>query len=325
MPLAARFNSITAHADFRHWLKLAWQEDVGAGDITSQLLITEEAMATLHFQSRQAMTIAGLRLIEIVLEQCLPQYRFDTTYHHTDGEHLSQPDSLATVRGNARALLTAERLMLNLLQRCCGVATLTTTYVKAVEGTGVQILDTRKTMPSLRQLDKYAVSCGGGHNHRMGLDDRILIKDNHIAVCGSIEAAVARAVAGNNNTPKLFQDLDFPAQGAARSVGFGVQSPQRTKCKEHRLLIEVECDTLDQVKAALTAPIDWILLDNMPPALLQKAVALRGNHPVKLEASGGVSLKTIRAIAETGVDAISVGALTHSAPAVDIGLDIEIL
>lgn len=272
---------------FESWLKLALDEDLGTGDITSQLLIPADKTARLEFRSRQALTVAGLPLIEKIIRLLTTDYAL--TLHAKDGNSFEAPALLATITGNARALLSAERLALNLLQRCSGVATLTAQYVNAVEGTKAQILDTRKTMPGMRLLDKYAVRCGGGHNHRMRLDDRILIKDNHIAVCGGIDAAIKAALAN----------------------------------KPEGILIEVECDTFEQVTLALAHPIDWILLDNMPLESLCNAVALNAGK-VMLEASGGVNLRTIRAIAETGVDAISVGALTHSAIAVDIGLDIEI-
>lgn len=271
------------------WLRHALAEDIGSGDITSQLLIPETARAVLQFRSRQPMTLAGMPLLPMVLDLLTQDYTL--TLHYKDGAVLNTPALIATVEGPARALLSAERLALNLLQRCSGVATLTRHYVDAVAGTGVQVLDTRKTMPGMRLLDKYAVTCGGGQNHRMRLDDRILIKDNHIAVCGGIDTAIEQAIAGNHQT----------------------------------LLIEVECDTLAQVKTALQYPIHWLLLDNMSLAELREAVALAQGKAVQLEASGGVNLQTIRAIAETGVNAVSVGALTHSAPAVDIGLDVEML
>lgn len=270
-----------------HWLRLALAEDIGQGDVTSQALIAEQQQAMLSFRNREPLVVAGIFLIEEVMQMLT--YDFSSELHVTDGQFVETPQALATLRGNARALLSAERLMLNLLQRCSGVATLTRHYVQAVAGTGVTILDTRKTMPGMRDLDKYAVTCGGGKNHRMRLDDRILIKDNHIAVCGGVTQAIERAKAANND----------------------------------KLMIEVECDTLAQLQEALACGVDWILLDNMPPPMLREAVAMTAGK-AKLEASGGVTLHSVRAIAETGVDAISVGAITHSAPAVDIGLDIVI-
>jgi nicotinate-nucleotide pyrophosphorylase (carboxylating) len=210
-----------------------------------------------------------------------------TEAHVSDGEHLAAKTRMLTARGPARAILTAERTAINLLQRMSAVATLTSRYVEKVRGTKAVILDTRKTMPGLRVLDKYAVKTGGGRNHRMRLDDAILIKDNHIALAGSVTEALKRAQAGNRET----------------------------------LPLEIECDTLAQVREALAAGAKSILLDNMDPATLREAVSLAGGRAT-LEASGNVNLETVRAIAESGVDFISVGKLTHSAPSVDIGLDI---
>ncbi len=205
-----------------------------------------------------------------------------------DGARLRAGEVLMTVSGLARMILRAERVALNLVQRLCGIATLTRAFVEQVEGTGVGIVDTRKTTPGLRLLEKYAVRCGGGRNHRYGLSDGILVKDNHIAACGSISRAVTRLRA---------------------------QIP-------HTIRIEVECDTLAQVEECLACGVDIIMLDNMDLSLMRRAVALVDGRAL-VEASGGVSRDTVRAIAETGVDLISVGALTHSAPAVDIGLDWE--
>jgi nicotinate-nucleotide pyrophosphorylase (carboxylating) len=199
-----------------------------------------------------------------------------------DGEQTE--GEIARLEGRARAILGGERLALNLLGRLSGVATLTRRYVEAVADTGVEILDTRKTTPGLRTLEKYAVRCGGGRNHRLALDDGILIKDNHLRVAGTIGAAVELA----------------QATGAE---------------------VEVECDTLEQLEEALAAGADVILLDNMTPALLTRAVALTGGR-AKLEASGGVTLENVRAIAETGVDFVSIGALTHSAQALDVSMEV---
>jgi nicotinate-nucleotide pyrophosphorylase (carboxylating) len=274
---------------FQAWLGYALAEDVGTGDVTSALLMEADRDYRFVFRARQPLVVAGLFLLEEVLQLITTRYHLEIPVQ--DGDWVEPATPLALLQGNARDLLTAERLMLNLLQRCSGVATLTHHYVQAITGTGVALLDTRKTMPSMRLLDKYAVQCGGGQNHRMRLDDRILIKDNHIAVCGTVTAAIAKAKAGNHDN----------------------------------LLIEVECDTLAQVAEAAATGVDWLLLDNMPPAMLREAVTVARRlapRPLLLEASGGVTLHTIRSIAETGVDAISVGAITHSTPAVDIGLDI---
>jgi nicotinate-nucleotide pyrophosphorylase (carboxylating) len=205
----------------------------------------------------------------------------------SDGDRVRPGALLATVTGPARGLLSAERVALNFVQRLSGVATLTMAFVVSVAGTGAKIVDTRKTTPGLRQLEKYAVRCGGGVNHRIGLQDAVLIKDNHIAAGGGIGATVHRA----------------------------------RNCAPHTMRIEVECKTLAQVEEALAAGPDIILLDNMDTDMLREAVRRIGGQAIT-EASGGVNLQTVRAIAETGVDLISVGALTHSAPALDISLDI---
>lgn len=271
--------------DLEHIIDTALAEDIGNGDITSQLTIPEAAQGHMAFVAREPMVACGLFLAGAVYG------RLDTKIKASElvkeGQRVEKGTVLATVAGPARALLTGERVALNLMQRTCGVATLTRRYVDAVEGTGAVILDTRKTMPGLRSLDKYAVHAGGGQNHRMGLYDMIMIKDNHIALAGSISNAM-------------------------RQVRGGTQLP-----------VEIECDTLAQVEEAVAAKPDRILLDNMDTEMLRNVVALVGGR-VKLEASGGVSLATVRTIAETGVDYISVGALTHSAPAADIGGDITL-
>ena len=227
---------------------------------------------------------AGVACARLALAALDPEARFETLV--ADGAPLAAGTVLARAQGNARAILSAERTGLNLLGRLCGVATLTRAYVDAVDGTGARIVDTRKTTPGLRHLEKYAVRCGGGVNHRFGLDDAILIKDNHIAACGGVSEAVrrARAFAG------------------------------------HLMKVEVEVDGLDQLEDALRHGPDVVMLDNFSLDDLRAAVAVAKGRAV-LEASGGVNLQTVRAIAETGVDVISVGALTHSAAALDIGLD----
>jgi nicotinate-nucleotide pyrophosphorylase (carboxylating) len=271
-------------------IDLGLEEDVGTGDATSQALIPEESTAEFTFVAREKMTVSGLflipktyaRLAARMGNQLPPQ----SIAYCEDGDQVEAGTSLMQVKGNAQLLLTGERLALNFLQRLCGVASLTASYVDAIKGTGCQLLDTRKTLPGMRYLDKYAVTCGGGHNHRLRLDDAVLIKDNHLTVQTDLGAAIT----------------------AARQ-------------RHPSLKIQIECDTLEQTTEALKHKPDWILLDNMPPAQLQKAVEMAKNSGVKLEASGGITLKTIHPIAETGVTAISVGALTHSAIAKDIGLD----
>lgn len=263
----------------------ALQEDIGTGDITSNAVIADGVQARFAFVARDKMVMAGMPLLPALFAMIDATVLVET--YSEDGEEIAAGTRIAIIDGPARSLLAGERTALNLLQRMCGVATLTSQYVEAVEGASARIVDTRKTIPVWRHLDKYAVSCGGGQNHRIGLYDGVLIKDNHIAIAGSITLAVERA---------------------------REQTPLLTK-------IEVECDTLAQVKEAIAASADIILLDNMPLEMLREGVALARAAHIVTEASGNVSLTTVRAIAETGVDYISVGKLTHSAPAVDIGLD----
>lgn len=263
----------------------ALQEDIGAGDITSNAVIADGVQARFVFTARESMVMSGAAMLASVFGL------IDATVHcelyAEDGEEIAAGSRIALVDGPARSLLAGERTALNIVQRMCGVATLTNRYVEAIEGTSARIVDTRKTIPGWRHLDKYAVACGGGQNHRIGLYDGVLIKDNHIAIAGSITLAVERAKA---------------------------ETPLLTK-------IEVECDTIQQVKEAVAASADIILLDNMTLDMLREGVAIARASHILTEASGNVSLDTVRAIAETGVDYISVGKLTHSAPAVDIGLD----
>jgi len=243
------------------------------------------ARLTAAVMAREDMVVSGMPVLQEIIRRLAPAATLEIIA--VDGTALSAGDILARMSGPAEGLLTAERTALNSLQFLSGIATLTNAYVGAIAGTGATLLDTRKTVPGLRNLSKYAVRCGGGTNHRMRLDDGILIKDNHIAVAGSIGAAVR----------------------SAKQHDFG------------DIKIHAECDTLEQVHEAFEAGADALLLDNMPPPLLRQAVSFINNR-IPLEASGGVNLQTIRAIAETGVDFISVGAITQRAPAVDIGLDI---
>ena len=273
--------------EFDHLISTFLEEDIGKGDITSLAIIPEEAEASFVMAARHPLVICGIDAAIRIFSKVDAEIALTTDYK--DGAHIEGGAILMRGKGRARSVLAAERTALNLLQHLCGVATLTSQYVEAVRGTKCTILDTRKTIPGLRHLQKYAVRMGGGQNHRMGLDSGVLIKDNHISVCGTIEEAVRKARAG---------------------------TPELTK-------IEVECDTLAQVTEAVAARADIILLDNMNNDELRQAVALVAGR-VPLEASGNVSLATVRAIAETGVDYISIGKLTHSAPACDIGLDVEI-
>ena len=266
-------------------VRAALAEDLGrAGDITSQACIAPGARMKVEFAARKAGVVAGLDCARLVVAAVDPKADFRALAQ--DGDAVEAGAALARVEGDAQAILAAERVALNLLGRLCGVATLTAAYVRAVEGTGARITDTRKTTPGLRVLEKYAVRCGGGINHRFGLDDAILIKDNHVAACGGVALAIRRAKAAAS----------------------------------HLVMIEVEVDSLEQLEEALPLGPDVVMLDNFSLPDLREAVR-RAKGRTRLEASGGVSLDTVRAIAETGVDVISVGALTHSAPVLDIGLD----
>ena len=272
-------------------VRMALAEDLGrAGDVTAAACIPEGARMRARFAARKPGVLAGIDCVRLAVLEMDP--RASIELRMKDGDAFEAGAVLAEVEADARAFLSAERTALNLLGRMCGVATLTRTYVEAVVGTRARIADTRKTTPGLRALEKHAVRCGGGVNHRFGLDDAILIKDNHVVVCGGVVEAVLAARA---------------------HVG-------------HLMKIELEVDGLDQFDKALKMFADGqgpdvIMLDNFNNAELAEAVRRRGDHGVVLEASGGVNLTTVRGIAETGVDVISVGALTHSAPVLDIGLD----
>lgn len=259
-------------------------EDIGHADLTVQLMIEPSDIGRFVMNAREPMVIAGIEVAADVFRRYDPRLAPDVRV--VDGERVAPGAALMLIEGPAQGILSAERTALNLLQRLCGIATETARYVAEIEHTSARLLDTRKTTPGLRMLEKHAVSCGGALNHRMGLDQGVIIKDNHIAVCGSIALAVARA---------------------------RQRLPMLTK-------LEVECDRLDQVLEAVAAGVDVILLDNMAPPMLREAVSLVGGR-VKLEASGGVRFETLRAIAESGVDYISTSRITQSAPAVDIGLD----
>jgi nicotinate-nucleotide pyrophosphorylase (carboxylating) len=259
-------------------------EDIGYCDLTAQLMIDEDAQATFHMNARESMVIAGIGIAQRIFQ------RYDSTLAITvqvkDGMRVDKGTRLLTVSGSARSIVTAERPTLNILQRMCGIATETARYRAEIEGTRACLIDTRKTTPGLRMLEKHAVVCGGGVNHRLGLDNGVMLKDNHIAVAGSITHAVQRA---------------------------RLKLPILTK-------IEVECDRLEQVREAADAGADVIMLDNMPVAQMPEAVRIVAGR-AKIEASGGIRIDTIRAIAMTGVDYISTSKITQSAPAVDIGLD----
>ncbi|MEJ6788807.1 carboxylating nicotinate-nucleotide diphosphorylase [Brevundimonas sp. BR2-1] len=269
---------------------MALTEDLGrAGDVTAQACIPEGARMSASFVARKPGVLAGIDCVRLSVLAMDPEASIELKLR--DGAVFEGGAVLAEVEADARAFLAAERTALNLLGRLCGVATLTRAYVEAASGTQARIADTRKTTPGLRALEKHAVQCGGGVNHRFGLDDAILIKDNHVAVCGGVGEAIRRARA---------------------AVG-------------HLMKVEVEVDGLDQLDEALAERPDVIMLDNFTLPMLREAVERAKVSPFGrpvLEASGGVNLDTVADIAATGVDAISVGALTHSAPSLDIGLDV---
>jgi nicotinate-nucleotide pyrophosphorylase (carboxylating) len=261
-------------------------EDIGPGDITSEAVIPEESTATAEIIAKQDLVLAGVLIAREVFRTLDPQVQF--TPLANDGSRVATGAVIAQVQGRTRTLLAGERVALNLLQHLSGIATTTAGFVDALKGSRAELLDTRKTLPGLRTLEKYAVRMGGGRNHRFGLYDGILIKDNHIKAAGGISKAIA---------------------------GIGK--------KVHPLLkIEVEVKTLNEVREAMAAGATMIMLDNMTPALMKKAVDIVGGR-IPVEASGNVTLDNIRAIAETGVDFISSGSLTHSAPAADISMKIK--
>ncbi|WP_422039875.1 carboxylating nicotinate-nucleotide diphosphorylase [Roseibium sp.] len=269
-------------------VKAALLEDWGrAGDITSQATLPSDARAVARIASRKTGVLAGLQFAESAFRQTDAALSFEALKR--DGDPLAPGDTVARIKGPARALLGAERVALNFLGHLSGIATATGRFATQISHTKAKIVCTRKTTPGLRAFEKYAVKCGGGANHRFGLDDAILIKDNHIAVAGGVRKAIeaAKAFAG------------------------------------HLVKVEVEVDTLEQLKEALDAGPDVVMLDNMSPETLREAVDLTSGRAL-LEASGGIELDTVKAVAEAGVDLISSGWITHSAPVLDLGLDIDI-
>jgi nicotinate-nucleotide pyrophosphorylase (carboxylating) len=277
--------------EIRRAVASALAEDIGDGDVTTLAAVPETAQAKGVVCAREALVVAGLALAEAAFRALSKGVQVIRAAE--DAQHVIAGKPLLEIAGPARALLSAERVALNFLQRLCGVATLTAHFVDAIKGTPAQILDTRKTTPGWRRLEKYAVTCGGGRNHRFGLFDMVLIKDNHLAALKHESPnAIAAAV-------------------------------QRARTQYPTLKVEVEADTLEQVDQAVAAGADIVLLDNMNLVQLRLAVQKTKGRALA-EASGGVNLAGVRAIAETGVDFISVGALTHSARAVDIGLDFEL-
>jgi nicotinate-nucleotide pyrophosphorylase (carboxylating) len=273
--------------DLHDFVRRVLAEDLGTGgDVTSAATIAADAHFTADMACRQPIVVAGMDVAAAFFRALDPQVHIQ--FLARDGDRVEAGSALMRLEGNARAMLSAERSALNTLQHLSGIATLARQYVDLIDGTGAILLDTRKTIPGLRVLDKYAARMGGAENHRMRLDDGLLIKDNHVAVAGGVAQAVRAARAANSG-----------------------------------LKVQVEVDRIDQIEPALEAGADRLLLDNMPPSVLREAVALVAGR-VPLEASGGVNLETIRGIAETGVNYISVGRITQSAPAVDIGLDFSL-
>ena len=268
-------------------IRSALREDLGrAGDLTTDAVVPAEAEARAAIVARREGRVAGIEVAARVFQILDPAV--ETEIFVDDGADAAPGDTLVRLRGPARAILTAERTALNILGRLCGIATLTRAFVRAVEGTEAQVVCTRKTTPGLRALEKYAVRCGGGVNHRFGLDDAVLIKDNHLAVAGGVRQAV---------------------EAVQRSVG-------------HMVKIELEVDTLEQLEEGLVIGVDAVLLDNMDPETLRKAVTLV-NGRCLTEASGGIDLETAATVAATGVDLLSVGALTHSASWLDVSLEVK--
>jgi nicotinate-nucleotide pyrophosphorylase (carboxylating) len=278
-------------AQLRQLAENALAEDLGWGDVTSDYFIPAHLSARADFVFRKGGVLAGIEVAQAVYIATDPAIKFATLIQ--DGEKVEPGTKVAEVSGSARSILRGERVALNFIQRLSGVATLTAKYVAAIEGTKARIVDTRKTTPFLRDLEKYAVRCGGGFNHRRNLSDGVMLKDNHLAALAQNGLSLAESLR------QIRQQLP------------------------HLVKIEVEVDRLDQIPSALQGGAEVILLDNMNPAQLREAVQLIDGRAIT-EASGGVNLDTVRAIAESGVDLISVGALTHSAPALDIGLDFEL-
>ncbi len=283
-------SAIFPQAHVTRLIDLALEEDIGKGDITSRLLIPGNLNATAVLTAKAPGILAGAEVGYAVLLRVDPLIKITSTIK--DGSRLKPGDIIARIQGNARSILKAERVVLNFLQRLSGIATLTNRYVDQVKDLPVKILDTRKTTPGFRSLEKYAVKMGGGTNHRMNLSDGVLIKDNHLML--------------------------IRKQGS--KLGEAVKKARQETPKD--LWIEVETTNLEEVKEAVDAGADFIMLDNMSPAMMRQAIKLL-RPGIKCEASGGVSLETVRTIAETGVHFISVGALTHSAEALDISLEFE--
>lgn len=279
-----------SNEEIRAAVKTALAEDIGTGDVTTQATISDDVTARAVMHAREPLVVAGIAFAEMAFRELAAGIKVERLTQ--DGLHVKSGKTLLKISGSARVILGAERVALNFVQRLSGIATLTAQFVEAVMDTGAQILDTRKTTPGWRRFEKYAVTCGGGSNHRFGLFDQALVKDNHLAAL-----------------------KDESPNAIAAAVG-------RVREKFPKVKIEVEADNLEQVEHAVEAGADVVLLDNMNSVQLRLAVQ-KCKGRAQTEASGGVNLASVRTIAETGVDFISVGALTHSARAVDIGLDFE--
>jgi nicotinate-nucleotide pyrophosphorylase (carboxylating) len=295
--------------DLRRIVRLAVHEELDRGqDWTTVSLVPEEAQAAANVVARQAGVIAGLPAVSILLDEMDIEAKWHPQVQ--DGDAVAADTIIATIAGAARDLLTSERTLLNLLGRLCGIATLSRHYVEAIAGTKARLYDTRKTTPGWRRLEKYAVQCGGGRNHRTGLYDAILIKDNHLALGRGVHSAGGYS----------------PAEAVRKAKGFLAQQVTGETPRgapDAAMIVEVEVDSLAQLREVLPEQPDIVLLDNMTSMALREAVTIRdaGRYGSELEASGGVNLQTIRAIAESGVERISVGGLTHSATSLDVALD----
>ncbi|MFM7072581.1 MAG: carboxylating nicotinate-nucleotide diphosphorylase [Planctomycetota bacterium] len=288
-----------AEDDCRQLVRLAVREDLDRSlDWTTAILVPREARGAARIVARNAGIVAGLAAVPVILDELQVDIAWQPSA--ADADSLVPGQCVARLAGAARDLLTSERIVLNFLNRLTGIATQTRRYVDAIEGTGVRLYDTRKTVPGWRRLEKYAVRCGGARNHRLGLFDAVLIKDNHLAFAGALSPAEA--------VRRTKQHLAEHGDGGIRDA-----------------MVEIEVDTLEQLRAVLPEGPDIVLLDNMTLSELKEAVAIRSElgPSVELEASGGIQLATLRAVAETGIDRISSGALTHSAVAFDFGLDWE--
>ena len=296
----------------------ALAEDIGAGDLTAEAIVPSEAQATARIVARQALVVAGMPLAERVLRARSDEIQIEVLY--SDGQPAARDAVLARIAGPARAILTAERTALNFLAHLSGIATLTRRFAEAIAGTNARIRDTRKTTPLMRALEKYAVRAGGGENHRFGLFDAILIKENHIGVAGGVAEALRRARAA----AEIVSREQFFAGGAEVTAYESFRAPANAGAAR-TISIQVEVRSETELREALAEEADSVLLDNMPPVEAARLIALvRATRPkCVVEISGGVNLSNVRAYAEAGADYISIGALTHSAPAADLSLLVD--